>query len=114
MTVANAQHMLDHWRERITGLAQQTPEVKRQTLMAVLKEAHLGLGKDIRMVFWPLGSGGDGGGGLARPHPTDPDQGPTTTGPEKKTTIAVGSEDGRVWRRLADSNRRYSIKSTGH
>ena len=114
MTVANAEHMLDHWRQRIAGLAQQSPEVKRQTLMAVLKEAHLGLGKDIRLVFWPLGKGGDGGGGLARPHPTDPDQGPTNTGPEKKTTIAVGSDDGRVWRRLADSNRRWGLTPTGH
>jgi site-specific DNA recombinase len=117
MTVANAQLVLDHWRTSIADLGQQPPDVKRRTIMAVLKEAHLGLGKDIRLVFWPLGSGGDGGGGeLARPNPSDPNSGPTTgpnTDPSTKTTTAVGSDDGRVWRRGGDSNPRLIFTNAG-
>jgi site-specific DNA recombinase len=116
MTVANSELMLDHWRKHIAGLDQQSPEIKRQTIMAVLKEAHLGLGKDIRLVFWPLGSGGsDGGGGLARPHPTDPQQGPnaTITNPSNKSTTVLGSDDGRLWRRGGDSNPRLSFPNAG-
>jgi site-specific DNA recombinase len=107
MSLTNTELMLDHWRKNITNLSQQPADIKRQTLMAVLKEAHLGLGKDIRLIFWPLGKGGcDGDGNNPPPQPPNPNgpgnsrkgPTPTTLTSPNKTTI-VGSDDGRLWRR---------------
>lgn len=113
MSQANADLLLAHWRTCVQGLASEPPEVQRQTLQAVVKEVHLGNGKDLRLVCWPLRSGGDDGGKLAGPPNIPHHDGPNAATPGNKPTT-VGSDGSRVWRRLADSNRRKDFTPSGH
>ena len=108
MSQANASLLLDHWRTSVRSLSTEPPEIQRQTLQGVLKEAHLGIGKDLRLVCWPLRPGGGGDGGLAGPHPPTPDQGPDAAESKNKPTT-VGSDGSRLWRTGGDSNPRTNF-----
>lgn len=110
MSQANADLLLAEWRRGVQSLASEPPEIQRQTLHTVVKEVHLGHGKDLRLVCWPLRPGGDDGG---KPAGLPSHDGPNAATPGNRTTT-VGSDGSRVWRRLADSNRRCPIKGTGH
>jgi site-specific DNA recombinase len=100
MSQANADHLLAHWRTCVQGLADEPPALQRQTLQAVVKEVHLGSGKDLRLLCWPLRPDGDGGGKLAPPPSQPTHDGPNAANPGNKTTT-VGSDGSRVWRRTS-------------
>ncbi len=110
MTQANADLLLTRWRAGVQSLATEPPEVQRHTLQAVLKEVYLGIDKDLRLVFWPLRPGGDGGGKPIAPptHPTE--DSPNSPIPGNKTTT-VGSDGSRVWRSNTDHVRTVAFTS---
>ncbi len=84
MIATNAQMMLDQIRTKLINLA---PEVRQQILGSFLAEAHIGLDRPMRLVFWPLGVGRS-----------------ANLRPGNKTTSAEGSDAGREWLGCRDSN----------